>query len=73
MPPVKGAAFLANWRGRTLADLHATIRTMPPGAANSLPAADYHAVIAYILEANGFRPARPLPSDEAALRDIAFD
>jgi PQQ-dependent dehydrogenase (methanol/ethanol family) len=71
-PPLKGAAFLANWRGRTLAELGAKVRTMPPGAANSLPDADYLAVLAYLLEANGFPPGPPLPADEASLRAIGF-
>ena len=71
-PPLKGAAFLANWRGRTLADLHAKVRTMPPGAAGSLVAGDYLAVLAYLIEANGFPAGRPLPRDEAALREIGL-
>src|SRR5690606_4464768 len=71
-PPVKGGAFLANWRGRTLAELHAKIRTMPPGAADSLPAGDYLAVLSYLLEANGFPAGEALPEDDAALRTIGF-
>ena len=71
-PPVRGPTFLANWRGRTLADLHAKVRTMPPGAADSLPAADYLAVLAYLLEANGFPAGQPLPVDDAGLRAIVF-
>ena len=45
---------------------------MPPGAADSLPEADYLAVLAYILEANGFPAGEALPADEAALRQIGF-
>ena len=46
---------------------------MPPGAAGSLPAADYLAVTAYLLEANGFPAAgQALPADETALRAIGF-
>jgi alcohol dehydrogenase (cytochrome c) len=71
-PPLKGAAFLANWRGRTLADLHAKVRTMPPGAAGSLPESDYLAALAYLLEANGFPAGRALPGDEASLRAIGM-
>ena len=71
-PPLKGAAFLTNWRGRTLAELQTKIRTMPPGAAESLPAADYLAVMAYLLETNGFPAGEALPMDEAALREIGF-
>jgi alcohol dehydrogenase (cytochrome c) len=71
-PPLKGAAFLANWRGRTLADLSAKVHTMPPGAAGSLPESDYLAVMAYLLQANGFPAGQGLPSDAAALRGIGF-
>jgi mono/diheme cytochrome c family protein len=71
-PPLKGAAFLANWRGRSLGELHAKVRTMPPGAADSLPGAEYIAVLAYMLEANGFPPGSPLPADEASLRAIGL-
>ena len=72
-PPLTGAAFLANWRGKTLGDLHAKVRTMPPGAADSLPAGDYLAVLAYLLEANGFPAGQALPADEAALRGIGLE
>jgi len=72
-PPVRGAAFLANWRGKTLADLVTLVRTtMPTGAGGSLPEADYLAAVAYILEANGLPAGEPLPSDEPALRRIGF-
>ena len=72
VPPVHGAAFLANWKGRTLADLMAKVRTMPPGAADSVSAADRLAVIAYLLGADGFPAGTALPADEAALRAIGF-
>ena len=55
IPSLKGAAFLTNWRGRPAA-LLGKVRTMPPGAANSLPDADYRAVTEYLLEANGLAP-----------------
>jgi mono/diheme cytochrome c family protein len=72
VPPVQGSAFRANWNGRTLADLMAKVRTMPPGAENSLDDADRVAVIAYLLQASGFRAGQPLAGDDAALRGIAF-
>ena len=72
VPPVQGAVFLTNWKGRTLADLFAKVRTMPPGAAESLSEADYLAVTAYLLEANGFKPGEALAADEAKLREIGF-
>jgi mono/diheme cytochrome c family protein len=70
--PVQGAAFLANWKGRTLADLMAKVRTMPPGAPNSVSDADRLAVLVYLLEANGFPAGAALPGDDAALRAIGF-
>ncbi|MEO6386872.1 MAG: PQQ-binding-like beta-propeller repeat protein [Croceibacterium sp.] len=72
-PPLKGTAFLASWRGRTLADLMAKVSTMPPGSASSLSEADHLTVMAYILQANGFSAGQPLPSDLAALRTIGLD
>ena len=72
-PPVQGPAFLANWRGRTLAELFSLVRTtMPPGAANTVSEDEHVAALAYILQANGFRPGTPMTSDLAALREIGF-
>jgi PQQ-dependent dehydrogenase (methanol/ethanol family) len=53
VPPLKGAPFLANWRGHPFAELLAKVHTMPLGAPNSLPDGDYRAVTAYLLQANG--------------------
>lgn len=72
VPPVQGPVFLANWRGRSLAELYAKVRAMPPGAEGSLPASDYLAVTAYLLEANGFPAGEPLSAEDAALRAIGF-
>lgn len=72
VPPVQGAVFLANWKGRTLAELYAKVRTMPPGAANSLSEADYLTAMAYLLQANGFTAGEALPGDEAKLREVGF-
>ncbi len=53
-PALKGAPFLANWKGKTGGDLYAFIhQNMPPGTAGSLGDADYRAVVAYILQVNG--------------------
>ncbi|MBO9576997.1 MAG: PQQ-binding-like beta-propeller repeat protein [Sphingobium sp.] len=72
-PPLKGGAFLANWKGQAVGDLHAKIRqTMPPGGAGSLPDADYLAVTAYLLEANGFKAGQALSGDQAQLQGIGF-
>ena len=47
-----GPAFVTNWGGRPAGELLAKVRTMPPGAANSLPDADYRAVAAWLLQMN---------------------
>jgi alcohol dehydrogenase (cytochrome c) len=53
-PALKGAPFLANWKGKSADQLLAFIRqNMPPGGAGSLGDADYRAVTAYVLQANG--------------------
>ena len=71
-PPLTGNAFLANWSGRSLADLYTLIRTtMPPGAASALSEDEHRAALAYILEANGFPPGEPLP-DAAGMREVGF-
>src|SRR5690606_24215182 len=73
VPPVRGPAFLANWRGRTVGELYRLVHTtMPPGAARSLSDEQHLAAVAYILQANGFPEGQPLPADDAALRGIGF-
>ena len=75
VPPVRGAAFMQHWRGRSVAELFAYTRdTMPPGAGGSLPDADYLAVVAYLLQANGYPEGEaPLDPDEALLGAIGID
>lgn len=54
-PSLVGVSFLFVWEDRSLEELFTTIRTrMPTNAPNSLPAASYLEILAYILEANGF-------------------
>jgi PQQ-dependent dehydrogenase (methanol/ethanol family) len=73
VPPVQGPAFLANWRGRTLAELYTLMSTtMPPGLASTVPADEHLAALAYILQANGLKTGDPLTTDPAALRQIGF-
>jgi polyvinyl alcohol dehydrogenase (cytochrome) len=49
-----GDAFLARWRGLSLADLFVRIRdTMPVGNPAGLSVGDYLAATAYLLDANG--------------------
>ncbi|HSG57032.1 MAG TPA: PQQ-binding-like beta-propeller repeat protein, partial [Paracoccaceae bacterium] len=74
-PVLKGAAFLANWRGKSVGELYAyTRQSMPVGAGGSLPDAQYLAVIAYLLGENGFPAgATPLDPDEAILRSVGIE
>lgn len=73
--PVRGAAFMQHWRGRSVAELFAYTRdSMPPGAGRSLPDADYLAVVAYLLQANGYPEGeQPLDLDEAMLSAVEID
>jgi len=53
-PPLKGAPFLANWKGKSAAELYAFVhQTMPLASPGSLSDGDYRAVVAYILQVNG--------------------
>ncbi len=74
-PSLRGGAFIANWRGRSVGELFAyTRQSMPVGAGGSLPDRQYLALIAFLLEANGY-PAgeEPLDPDEALLAAIGVE
>ena len=72
-PPVAGAAFKSNWAGKTVGDLFALVsQTMPPGGGGSFSDEEYRALVAYLLEANGYQPGDPLPETEAAMQEIGF-
>lgn len=74
VPPVAGAAFLANWQGRSMGELFAyTSEFMPTGMGGSLPDTDYLAVTAYILQANGFPAGEALDTDGAILNAIGIE
>lgn len=67
--------FVARWADRPLADLFGYVSgAMPQGSPGRLSPEDNARLMAFILQANG-APAgnRPLPADEAALRQIMFD
>ena len=54
IPPLKGAAFMASWKGKSASQLATYLKTaMPPGAAGSLSDAEYRAVAGYVLGQNG--------------------
>ena len=74
-PALTGSAFLGNWNGHTLGELHERIRTtMPqddPGTYGRQFIAD---VMAYVLKFNGFPAgAVELPMDTEALRAIRLE
>ena len=67
--PLAGSAFLQKWARpeRSLEELHTVTRnTMPKNAGNTLPAADYVTVLAFMLERNGY-----VPGDSALVADRA--
>lgn len=68
----QAGTFLRAWAGRPVRSLFRRLRqTMPEDNPGGLRAREYAAVIAYILELNGY-PAgsEALPDDEEALRGI---
>src|SRR5688500_18278042 len=69
-----GAPFMEAWGGKDLRQLLDRIETMPPVAPKSLPAADYVAVLAFLLRhADIPSGSTPLPTDRVQLsRMMAF-
>jgi len=65
----RGAHFQFSWRRRTVADFFEEISsTMPEDAPGSLEPGEYLAVVAYVLQLNGFPAgASELPLDLAVL------
>ncbi len=74
-PPLTGGAFMAKWRGKSVGDLYTyTRQSMPVGAGGSLREAQYLALIAYLLQQNGFPAgAQPLDPDAAILRNLGIE
>jgi cytochrome c5 len=69
-----GAAFKQNWDTRTAFDLFEIIRTtMPNDNPGKLPRDDYASIVAYLFKVNKMPSGRkPLPSDEAGLKQIVI-
>jgi PQQ-dependent dehydrogenase (s-GDH family) len=67
--PLAGPYFRKVWAGRSVRALYDRAqKTMPPAAPGSLPRAVYGAIVAWILEANGYKPgATRLPAGGEAL------
>ncbi len=72
-PPLAGESFQRKWSARTLHDLSNKVKAMPPSAHNSLPAATYSAITAFILQSNGAQPGdQPLPTAASAQRKMSI-
>lgn len=67
-------SFKFKWRRRTAGDLFGLMyATMPEDAPGSLAAADYGALVAYILRLNGLKAGEgELPGDEEALKQLSL-
>lgn len=73
-PALTGGAFMGNWNGQTLHDLHDRVRTtMPTDTPGVYPRQDVTDVIAYLLRFNRF-PAGTvaLPNGDEELKGIRF-
>ncbi len=71
-PPLSGGAFLGNWNGLALSELHARIKTtMPSDSVGILDGRVVTDVIAYLLKSNGFPEGmRDLPAEADSLKAI---
>jgi mono/diheme cytochrome c family protein len=67
--------FVANWSNGSVGTLFDYVsNAMPQMAPGSLAPEDNAKIVAYLLKANGMPAgAKPLPSDPAALKAIAFE
>jgi mono/diheme cytochrome c family protein len=73
-PPLAGSAFLGNWNGQSLIDLHQRIKTtMPSDSIGIYDAKFVTDVVAFMLKANGF-PAgdAELPTSDDTLKTITI-
>lgn len=70
-PPLTGEYFKTNWAGKPLSGYFEASRQMPPGSPGSLSDATIAGIVAYVLEANGYKAgAEPLPTNRDALRKM---
>ncbi len=74
-PALTGGEFLDHFDGSTVGDLFDRIvRTMPKNMPGSLSLDGYAAILAYILQVNGFPPGQsPLSDRSSFLHAIAFE
>lgn len=70
-----GSAFQSMWAGRNVRSLFRLLRTtMPYDNPGGLTRDEYAAIIAYILEVNGYPPGpSELPTGDDELRQIRFE
>lgn len=70
-----GTTFQLSWTSRPVGALYSHIQmTMPQDRPGSLTAAQYAAVVAYILELNGYPTGKePLPTDPDSLSVIQLE
>ena len=73
-PALTGSAFMSNWNGVVLSDLHERVRTtMPTDTPGVYPRPEVTDVIAYILKFNGFPAGQaPLTHENDVLKNIRF-
>jgi alcohol dehydrogenase (cytochrome c) len=74
VPELAGDKFLSHWLNHPVAELFTRVSTtMPQGKPGSLTHAEYIDVIAFILDANGFKSGdTELQADSDALKTIAI-
>lgn len=72
-PPLKGAQFLANWKGKTGRNLYSRIlTTMPASNPGSLPSKTVLAVTLYLLSENGVDVGSRAPRSPDELNSIVI-
>ena len=70
-PPLTGEYFKTNWAGKPLSGYFEASRQMPPGSPGSLSDDTIAGIVAYVLEANGYKAgAEPLRTNRDALRKM---
>jgi polyvinyl alcohol dehydrogenase (cytochrome) len=72
-PSVAGTDFLGRWAGLSVGELFKKVSTtMPRNNPGSLNPADYQAIVAYLLSANGFPPGQAPLGEPAVLARTAI-
>jgi alcohol dehydrogenase (cytochrome c) len=68
-PPLAGAGFLSNWRGKPASELYSRIKSsMPPGGNPTITDDDFVSVVAFVLQSNDLAAgAQKLLADSTTL------